>query len=125
MKAGAEIRETVKDAGEKASKKARAAKKRTKAEATDHMKGFVSYVEELVKHVATVSDGEVARIRSKVEGALEGARQVVEDGAQSVNQRARAGADAADDFVRRSPWAAIGIAIAVGTLLGVAARPRR
>ena len=46
---------------------------------------------------------EVARARSKVEVAFEAF--AIEARAHSANQPARGGADAADDFVARSPWA--------------------
>ncbi len=125
MKTAGEIKATAKGAVRAAKKAVTATvKKRTRAD-TDHMKAFVDDVESLVKHVATVSDAEVARIRAKVEGALEGAREALEERAHTINERARAGADAADEFVHRSPWTAVGVAVALGALLGLAARPRR
>ena len=45
-----------------------------------------------------------------------------ESGADSVRSTTRAGADAADEYVRGYPWAAVGVAIGVGLLLGFSSR---
>ena len=86
------------------------------------MRDFISDVEELVKKVVDVPGVDLATVRNKVGGAIAGARAVVESGADSVRSTTRAGADAADEYVRGYPWAAVGVAIGVGLLLGFSSR---
>lgn len=119
------IRENAMDGGEELAAKARAAAKHVKGQAKEEMSTFFSDVEDLVKKVAHVSDADVARIRSRVEGAISGVRQTVEEGAESVRERTRAAASATDDYVRGRAWTAIGIAAAVGVLLGISAARRK
>jgi ElaB/YqjD/DUF883 family membrane-anchored ribosome-binding protein len=87
--------------------------------ANDELRAFVADVEDLVKRVGGVSDAEVARARAKVVAALGDVRRLTNDTADSLRDRARAAADQADDYVRERPWTAIGLAAAVGLILGV------
>jgi ElaB/YqjD/DUF883 family membrane-anchored ribosome-binding protein len=87
--------------------------------ANDELRAFVADVEDLVKRVGGVSDAEVARARAKVVAALGDVRRLTSDTADSLRDRARAAADQADDYVRERPWTAIGLAAAVGLILGV------
>jgi ElaB/YqjD/DUF883 family membrane-anchored ribosome-binding protein len=87
--------------------------------ASDELRAFVADVEDLVKRVGGVSDAEVARARAKVVAALGDVRRLTSDTADSLRDRARAAADQADDYVRERPWTAIGLAAAVGLILGV------
>jgi ElaB/YqjD/DUF883 family membrane-anchored ribosome-binding protein len=90
-----------------------------KDHANDELRAFVADVEDLVKRVGGVSDAEVARARAKVVAALGDVRRLTNDTADSLRDRARAAADQADDYVRERPWTAIGLAAAVGLILGV------
>ncbi len=84
---------------------------------------LVADVEDLVKKVAHVNDDEIARIRSKVETTLAEAKTVAGAGIAAVRGRAEDATEATDEYVHENPWAAIGIAAAVGIIIGfVAAR---
>ena len=81
-------------------------------------------VEDLIKKVANVGDAEVARVRAKVERGLASARTAVSNSASSVRGYARDAGAATDDYVHESPWTAIGLAAAVGVLIGFFAARR-
>jgi ElaB/YqjD/DUF883 family membrane-anchored ribosome-binding protein len=100
----------------------RTKKRRAKALEKSLMRDFVSDVEELVKKVVDVPGVDLATVRDRVSGAIAGARDAVENGADSVRNGARAGTAAADEYVRGYPWAAVGIAIGLGVLLGFTSR---
>jgi len=87
--------------------------------ASDELRAFVADVEDLVKRVGSVSDADVARARAKVSGALGDVRRLTNDAADSLRERARAVAGQADDYVREKPWTAIGLAAAIGLIVGV------
>jgi ElaB/YqjD/DUF883 family membrane-anchored ribosome-binding protein len=85
---------------------------------------LVADVEDLVKKVANVDDKEVAEIRSKVEHTLAKAKSAADEGIAAVRDRAGEVSDATDDYVRDNPWAAIGIAAAIGIVIGFVAGRR-
>ncbi len=76
--------------------------------------------EELVK--ATAGDvGEKAKeVRSRLMSALETAKE----SAQKLQQKAIAGAKATDEAIRTHPYQSIGIAFAIGMVIGVLAGRR-
>ncbi len=83
------------------------------------LRAFIADVEELLTKVAHVSDADIARVRDKVSTALDDVRRVASDTADGLRDRARVAIDATDDYVRDRPWTAIGIAAALGVLIGV------
>lgn len=85
---------------------------------------LVADVEDLVKKVANVDDAEIAEIRSKVEHTLAEARSSANAGIAAVRGRAEDATEATDEYVRENPWAAIGIAAAIGIVIGFVAGRR-
>jgi ElaB protein len=87
--------------------------------ASDELRAFLADVEDLVKRVGNVSDADVARARAKVVGAMSDVRRLASDGADTLRDRARAAAEQADEYVRDRPWQSIGLAAALGLIVGV------
>ena len=88
--------------------------------ASDEMRAFLADVEDLVKRVENISDAEVARARAKVAAALSDVRRLASDSSDSLRERARLAADQAKQYVHDRPWTSIGLAAAVGLIVGVA-----
>jgi ElaB/YqjD/DUF883 family membrane-anchored ribosome-binding protein len=93
-------------------------------QANEEMGRLIADVEDLVGRLARVSDTEVVRLREKIEKTLEAARQSMREGAAQVQARGRRAAQAADGYVHERPWTALGLAAAVGVLLGALAARR-
>jgi ElaB/YqjD/DUF883 family membrane-anchored ribosome-binding protein len=91
---------------------------------SDEWKNLVADVEDLVKKVANVDDEEIAEIRAKVEDTLEKAKSTATQGIAAVRGRAGEVTEATDEYVRENPWAVIGIAAAVGIVIGFIAGRR-
>ncbi len=87
-------------------------------------RNLVADVEDLVKKVANVDDAEIARIRGKVEDTLAKAKSAAGEGAAAVRARAGQASDATDHYVHENPWAAIGVAAAIGIVIGFVASRR-
>ena len=90
----------------------------------DEWNKLVADVEDLVKKVAHVDDEEIAEIRSKVEDTLARAKTTATESVTAVRERAEEATDATDEYVHENPWAAVGIAAAVGIVIGFIAGRR-
>jgi ElaB/YqjD/DUF883 family membrane-anchored ribosome-binding protein len=90
----------------------------------DEWRRLVADVEDLVKKVAHVDDEEIAEIRSKVEDTLARAKSTAVSSVAAMRGRAEEATDATDEYVHENPWAAIGIAAAVGIIIGFVASRR-
>jgi ElaB/YqjD/DUF883 family membrane-anchored ribosome-binding protein len=95
-----------------------------KAVASSEIKSLIADVEDLMARIADLKDADVVRVRSKVQRAVDATKQSLADGADAVRQRAQKAANTADDYVRDSPWQAVGIAALVGAVVGILATRR-
>ena len=95
-----------------------------KSVASSEIKNLIADVEDLMARIADLKDADVVRVRGKVQRAVEATKQSLAEGADVIRQHAQNVATTADDYVRESPWQAIGIAALVGAVVGVLA-PRR
>jgi ElaB/YqjD/DUF883 family membrane-anchored ribosome-binding protein len=95
-----------------------------KAAASGEIKSLIADVEDLMAKIGDVKDADVVRMRSKVQRAVESTKQTLADGAETVRKQAQRAASTADDYVRDSPWQAVGIAALVGAVVGILATRR-
>jgi ElaB/YqjD/DUF883 family membrane-anchored ribosome-binding protein len=75
---------------------------------------FASGVDGLVRHVIDAAGSDISRVRAAGYVALTAANCLFQDGTRG----ARAVTSAADTWVRRNPWTAVGIGAFVGALAG-------
>jgi ElaB/YqjD/DUF883 family membrane-anchored ribosome-binding protein len=95
-----------------------------KAAASSEIQNLIADVEDLMARIGDLKDADVARVRGKVQRAVEATKQSLADGADTLRQHAQNVASTADDYVRDSPWQAIGIAALVGAVVGILATRR-
>jgi ElaB/YqjD/DUF883 family membrane-anchored ribosome-binding protein len=95
-----------------------------KAAASGEIKSLIADVEELMARIADLKDADVVRVRGKVQRAVDATKQSLSDSADSIRRQAQTAASTADDYVRESPWQAIGIAALVGAVVGILATRR-
>jgi ElaB/YqjD/DUF883 family membrane-anchored ribosome-binding protein len=119
--------ETLHRAGREAAADFRRRGTNVRDHANDELRAFLADVEDLVKRVANVGDADVARLRSRVAGAIGDVRRTIGDTSDSLRERARMAVTVTDDYVHDRPWTAIGLAAAIGVIagLGVSAATRR
>ena len=114
-----ESADALKGAGRDAAAEFRRRGANVKDYATDELRAFLADVEDLVKKVGNVGDADVARLRNRVSGAIGDVRQTIGDTTESLRERARLAVTVTDDYVHDRPWTAIGLAAAIGVIVGV------
>jgi len=95
-----------------------------RAAASSEIRSLIADVEDLMARIADLKDADVVRVRTKVQRAVDATKQSLADGADSLRQHAQNVASTADDYVRDSPWQAVGIAALVGAVVGILATRR-
>jgi ElaB/YqjD/DUF883 family membrane-anchored ribosome-binding protein len=111
--------ETLHRAGRDAGADLRRRSANVKDYASEEVRAFLADVEDLVKKVGNVGDADVVRLRSRVADAIGDVRKAVGDTSESLRERARLAVTVTDDYVHDRPWTAIGLAAALGVIVGV------
>lgn len=83
-----------------------------------NVKGVVGGAEELLRATAHFSGEGLAAARARVEEQIESLRETLGDASEYATENARRAVQNTDRYVHKNPWQAIGIAMAVGVLLG-------
>jgi ElaB/YqjD/DUF883 family membrane-anchored ribosome-binding protein len=82
-------------------------------------KAVVTDTEELLKATAGQTGEKLAAARAKVEESLVATRKRLADLEQGLIEKTKVAARATDELVHEHPWQAVGVAAAVGFLLGM------
>ena len=86
---------------------------------------LIADVEHLISQMADSKDTDHTRIRDKARATLLVARDSLTTRAAAAQRHARQLVKSTDDYVRGSPWQALGIAALVGATVGYLAGRRR
>lgn len=82
-------------------------------------KNVVADTEDLLRATASQTGEKVSGVRAKVEEGLAATRKQLADLEEGLVEKSKAAALATDELVQEHPWKAVGIAAAVGFLLGM------
>ena len=93
----------------------------TRGKLTEDLRAVVADAEELLKATANQTGERIAAARAKAEESLKAANARLAEEKAAVMAKTKAAATATDDYVRANPWMAVGIAVAVGLILGILA----
>lgn len=83
------------------------------------MNALVQDAEALLHATTGHADSKVAEIRNRLSGALSNARTTCRDLQGRTAQQIRQGIQQTDATVRAHPWESVGVAFAVGLVVGV------
>lgn len=83
------------------------------------LKLVVADTEELLRATAGQAGEKVTELRARLEQRLQDSRVALADAQAFATEKAKAAAQATDDFVHAEPWKAVGIAAALALALGV------
>ena len=85
----------------------------------DDFAAVLAEAEEMLKRAATETGDKARDLRSQVETKLLRAKLSLQEIEGQAIDKAKVAARATDDYVHDNPWQAIGIAAAVGVVVGV------
>lgn len=97
---------------------------RSKGQVVDDFKTIVNDAEALMQATAHVAGEGFAAERTKFTEKLNMAKSRLIDAEQRVVEKAKQAAQATDHYVHDNPWTAVGVAAAVGMLIGFLAAKR-
>ena len=97
---------------------------RTKGKVVDDFRAIVNDAEALLQATAHVSGEGFAAERAKFTEKLRNAKTHLAEAEHRVVERAKQAAVATDHYVHENPWTAVGVAAAVGMLIGFLAARR-
>ena len=113
-----DMAETIHNGTQRIRSDGRKAAGRVKRTASGELGNLISDVEDLVKKVGNVSDVDVAQLRERLKEKLDTAKETLAEGSRRITETARDAASATDDYVRSSPWQALGLAALAGIAVG-------
>lgn len=91
----------------------------SKEKLVQDFKLVISDAEELLRVTATQAGEKVAAARERIQDRLHTARIKLEEAEEALMIRTREAARLTDEFVHDKPWYAVGVAAAVGLVIGM------
>ena len=85
----------------------------------DDLRTVGSDAEALLSATAHDASDRAREARDRATGSVEQARRRLEDLEKDLKNRAKAAADDANRYVRDNPWQSLGVAAAVGVVIGL------
>lgn len=79
----------------------------------------VSDAEQLLKSLASEGGDRAQELRAKAEASLDVARERLREIETTLGVKARAAAESTEAYVQEHPWQTLGIAAALGVLIGL------
>ena len=101
------------------SKSVAGAEQVTTEKLMDDLRTVVADAEELLKATASQTGERIAAVRAKAEESLKSARAGLAEAQAAVVAKTKEAAMATDEYVRANPWQSVGVAAAVGVVLGM------
>ena len=90
----------------------------SKEKLVEDLRVVVADAEELLRATASQTGERIAAARAKAEESLRAAKVRLVEAQASAVEKIRIAAKTTDNYVHENPWQAVGIAAAVGLLLG-------
>ena len=101
------------------SKSVAGAEQVTTEKLMDDLRTVVADAEELLKATASQTGERIAAARAKAEESLKAAKVGLAEAQAVVVAKTKEAALATDEYVRANPWESVGVAAAVGLVIGM------
>ncbi len=83
------------------------------------MRVVIGDAEELLRATANLAGEKVSAARAKMEDSVRSAKVKLAEAQDVVIDKAKAAAQATDDYVHAHPWKAVGFGAAIGVIVGM------
>ena len=83
------------------------------------IKSVISDAEEMLSDTADQAGEKIGKLRARIQARLRDAKLRLVEAEEVLIAKTKAAARATDEYVHESPWQAIGVAAAVGLLVGL------
>jgi ElaB/YqjD/DUF883 family membrane-anchored ribosome-binding protein len=83
------------------------------------LKVVLADAEELLRATASAAGEKASAARARMEDSVRAAKAKLAQAQDVMADRAKAAAQATDDYVHHHPWKAVGFAAAIGVILGM------
>jgi ElaB/YqjD/DUF883 family membrane-anchored ribosome-binding protein len=83
------------------------------------VKAVIADAEELLRATASEAGERAAQTRARIQESLQQAKAKLGEAEELIRDRSREAARYTDEYVHENPWQAVGVAAAVGLLLGL------
>lgn len=80
---------------------------------------LVHDTEQLLQHSASLAGSQAEELREQIRSSLGRARATLHDAEGTLRERSKAAVDASTGYMQSHPWQTLGIAAAIGLLLGM------
>lgn len=87
-------------------------------------KNFLADIEQLITEATSMTGDDLLQAKSKLNDRIDTIKHSFDDIGESIGNKARKSAVAADHYVHEQPWVAIGAGAALGLLVGLLASRR-
>ncbi len=84
----------------------------------EDLKALVEDAQELLNATASQTGDLIGAARARAEESLKAAKAWVSEGQESVKSKSREACQVTEEYVKSNPWAALGIAVAAGFVIG-------
>jgi ElaB/YqjD/DUF883 family membrane-anchored ribosome-binding protein len=91
----------------------------TKEKLVEDLKVVIADAEDLLRATASQAGEKISAAREKVQDSLDRAKSKLGDVEDVVIDTGKQAARAADEYVHDNPWQAVGIAAAIGLVIGL------
>lgn len=91
----------------------------TQEQLVSDIKSVISEAEEMLNDTADQTGDKISNLRARIKVRLSDARERLVDAEAALRHHTKKAARATDDYVHESPWTAVGVAGAVGLLVGL------
>ena len=85
----------------------------------EQFQSLVSDTEKLLQESADLAGDQAESLREQLRSSLSKARDALKGTEESLKERGKAAIDATEGYVQSNPWQTIGIAAAIGVLIGL------
>ncbi|MFZ3155644.1 DUF883 family protein [Pseudomonas sp.] len=85
----------------------------------DEFQALVRDTESLLQHSASLAGEQAEALREQIRGSLGRARSTLHNAEDALQARGKAALEATEGYVQTHPWQTLGIAAAIGLLLGM------